>query len=144
MRNNVIKGERPLRVYRIERDEKTGTVIIHVGFKWPAGMSWRLLSHCKLHSPTGFEVGCGGSGPPDTAASILVDYFEEKAHSVDRAWRGRLDGRPSVAVKLHQSFKFDVIAGIGLEPGEVHIVDEEQITAWLEDKHRDYLIRLES
>ena len=55
--NNVIKDRRPPKVYRIERDETTGTVIVHVGIKWPAGTSWRLLAHCKLHSPTGFEVG---------------------------------------------------------------------------------------
>jgi hypothetical protein len=36
MGKNVIKDRRPPRVYRIERDEKTGTVIIHVGVKWPS------------------------------------------------------------------------------------------------------------
>lgn len=139
MRNNVIKGERPPRVYRIERDEKTGTVIIHVGVKWPAGLSWRLLTHCKLHSPTGFEVGYGGSGPADTAASILADYFGEKVRAVERAWRSWSSGRPSIAVKLHQHFKRDVIAAIGLEPGEVHILEESRITAWLAEKHPEYL-----
>lgn len=102
MINNVIKGERPARVYRIERDEKTGTVIIHVGVKWPAGLSWRLLAHCKLHSPTGFEVGYGGSGPADTEASILADHFDEKARAVERAWRGRSNGRPAFSIQLHQ------------------------------------------
>ena len=139
MGNNVIKDRRPPRVYRIERDEKTGTVIIHVGIKWPAGPSWRLLSHCNLHSPTGFEIGFAGSGPADTAASILADYFEENAHSVERAWRGRSNGRPSIAVKLHQAFKFEVIAGIGLEPGEVHTLEESSIAAWLTEKHPEYL-----
>ena len=77
MGNNVIKDRRPPKVYRIERDETTGTVIVHVGIKWPAGPSWRLLSHCNLHSPTGFEIGYGGSGPADTASSILADYLGE-------------------------------------------------------------------
>ena len=102
MRNNVIKDSRPPKVYRIEHDEKKGTVIVHVGIKWPAGTSWRLLGHCKLHSPTGFEIGYGGSGPADTAASILADYFEEDPSSVEPAWRGRSNGRPSVAIKLHR------------------------------------------
>jgi len=136
--NTVIKGGRPPRVYRIERDEKTGTVIIHVGVKWPAGLSWRLLAHCKLHSPTGFEVGYGGSGPADTAASILADYFDEKARAVERAWRGRSNGRPAFSIQLHQGFKAELIAGIQLEPGEVYTLDESQITVWLEEKHPKY------
>ena len=139
MGNNVIKDRRPPRVYRIERDEKTGTVIVHFGIKWPAGPSWRLLSHCNLHSPTGFEIGYGGSGPADTAASILADYFGEDARWVERTWRGRSSGRPSIAVKLHHAFKCDVIAGIQLEPGEVHILEESSITAWLAEKHPEYL-----
>ena len=139
MESNVINNGRPPRVYRIERDEKTGTVIIHVGIKWPAGPSWRLLSHCKLHSPTGFEIGYAGSGPADTAASILADYFEEAPRSVEQVWRGRSNGRPSVALKLHQFFKCEVVAGIRLEPGEVHTLEESSIAAWLTEKHPEYL-----
>ena len=135
MEKNVIVKPRPPKVCRIERDEKTSTIIIHVGIKWPAGPSWRLLTHCNLHSPTGFEVGYGGSGPADTAASILADYFGEDTHWVERTWRGRSNGRPSMAMKLHQAFKFEVIAGIGLEPGEVYMLQEPEITAWLEEKH---------
>ena len=139
MGNNVIKDGRPPKVYRIERDEKTGTVIIHVGIKWPAGPSWRLLSHCNLHSPTGFEIGFAGSGPADTAASILADYFEEDPRSVEHVWRGRFHGCPSFAIKLHQSFKFEVIARIRLEPWEIHTLEESSITAWLTEKHPEYL-----
>ena len=139
MGNNVINGGRPPKVYRIERDEKTGTVIVHVGIKWPAGWAWHLLGHCKLHSPTGFEIGFAGSGPADTAASILADYFEENAHSVERAWRGRSNGRPSVAIKLHEFFNFEVIAGIHLEPGDIHTLEESSITAWLTERHPEYL-----
>ena len=139
MEKYAINNGRPPKVYRIERDEKTGTVIIHVGIKWRAGPSWRLLSHCNLHSPTGFEVGYAGSGPADTAASILADYFEEETRSVERAWRDRFHGRPSIAIKMHQFFKFEVIAGIRLEPGDVHELDESSITAWLTEKHAEYL-----
>ena len=139
MGNNVIKDGRPPKVYRIERDEKTGTVIIHVGIKWPAGPSWRLLSHCNLHSPTGFEIGYAGSGPADTAASILADYFEEDRRPVEHVWRGRFHGCPSFAIKLHQFFKFEVIAGIHLEPGDIHTLEESSIAAWLTEKHPEYL-----
>lgn len=143
MEENVIVKARPPKVYRIERDERTGTVVIHVGVKWPAGCAWRLLTHCNLHSPTGFEVGYGGSGPADTAASILADYFDEDARWVERTWRGRSNGRLSIAIKLHQPFKFDVIAGIGLEPGEVYALDESQITDWLAEKHPECLRQCE-
>jgi len=139
MEKSANNNGRPPKVYRIDRDEKTGTVIVHVGIKWPAGWSWRLLSHCNLHSPSGFEVGYGGSGPADTSASILADYFDENPRAVELAWRGRSNGRPSVAVKLHQVFKFEVIAGIQLEPGAVHTLEESSITAWLTEKHPEYL-----
>ena len=139
MENNVINNGRPPKVYRIERDDTTATVIVHVGIKWPAGTSWRLLAHCKLHSPTGFEVGYAGSGPADTAASILTDYFEEDPRSVEHAWSGRFHSRPSIAIKLHQVFKFEVIAGIRLEPGDVHTLEESSITAWLAEKPPEYL-----
>ena len=139
MGTNVIKDRRPPKVYRIERDEKTGAVIVHVGIKWPAGTSWRLLGHCKLHSPTGFEVGYGGSGPADTAASILADYFEENPRAAERAWRGRSNGDPSIAIKLHQFFNFEVISGVRLEAGAVYTLDESQITDWLVEKHPEFL-----
>ena len=96
-------------------------------------------AHCNLHSPTGFEIGYGGSGPADTAASILADYFGEDARWVERTWRGRSNERPSIAVKLHRAFKFEVIAGIGLELGAVYMLDESQITAWLEERHPECL-----
>ena len=35
----------------------------------------RPLRHLVRHSPTGFEWGYGGSGPADTARSILADHL---------------------------------------------------------------------
>jgi hypothetical protein len=46
------------------------------------------------HSPTGFEIGYGGSGPAQTALAILADIT-----SNDR-----------LAVALHQSFKWEFVA----------------------------------
>ena len=101
------------------------------------------MGHCKLHSPTGFEVGYGGSGPADTADYILADYFDENPHAVERAWRGRSHRFPSFAIKLHQAFTTEVITGIGLEPGEIYMLDEGKITAWLAEKYLEYLHPLE-
>ena len=36
----------------------------------------RPLKHIVRHSPTGMEWGYGGSGPSDTALSILADYLD--------------------------------------------------------------------
>ena len=62
------------------------------------------------------------------AASILADYFGEDRRTVECAWRGRSNGRPLIAVRLHQDFKRDVISRIALEPGEVYNLEESSIT----------------
>src|SRR5262249_34762079 len=48
----------------------------------------------ESHSPTGFEWGCAGSGPAQAALAILADALGD-----DRR-----------AIRLHQPFKFEVIA----------------------------------
>jgi hypothetical protein len=102
MDNTVIEGARPSKFYRIERDRETGVISVRVGVRGPNGTCWKAVAHCNLHSPTGFEIGYGGSGPADTAASILADYFGEGRKLVENAWWGR-EARPSIAVKLHHN-----------------------------------------
>jgi hypothetical protein len=144
METLIVNDTRPPKIYRIERDGETGAVSVAVGIKGRAGIHWDRLPHCNLHSPSGFEVGYCGSGPADTAASILADYFGEEREFVERAWRGRWQSRPSLALKLHQSFKFEVIAGVQLEPGKSYMLEESRIAAWLVDNHPEYLNPLES
>ena len=48
------------------------------------------------HSPTGFEWGYGGSGPAQLALAILADHLDDDDE----------------AVRLHQDFKRDVVAGL--------------------------------
>jgi hypothetical protein len=67
---------------------KTGTVKIN-GYPLPAKKSQEIINH----SPDGFAWGYGGSGPAQLALALLVHYA----------------GR-SVAVELHQAFKWKVIA----------------------------------
>lgn len=55
------------------------------------------------HSPDGFEMGYGGSGPAQLALAILADHFHRNV------------GRPQrkadeLAVKYHQAFKARAIA----------------------------------
>lgn len=65
------------------------------------------------HSPTGFEWGYGGSGPAQTALAILADYLE---NDDDRA------------VRLHQKFKWDVIAKM---PHKNWSIGESIVRGWL-------------
>lgn len=68
------------------------------------------LPHIYRHSPDGFQWGYGGSGPADTALSILTDCVGE-----------------AKANKYYQDFKNAFIAGA---INELEI-KEELILAWL-------------
>jgi hypothetical protein len=63
------------------------------------------------HSPTGFSWGYGGSGPAQLALALLADALADD----DRA------------VRLHQEFKFKVVAC--WPEGERWWITTEQITA---------------
>lgn len=58
-------------------------------------------SEIATHSPTGFEWGYSGSGPAELAKQILLHVF------------GTPDG--------YQEFKFNIIAGIPREGGQIDI-----------------------
>jgi len=74
------------------------------------------------HSPTGFEIGYGGSGPADLALNILAYFFPgldvkcAAGHCSNRAWG------------LHQSFKWNFLAGMPREGGTITAA---QINSWL-------------
>ena len=68
------------------------------------------LPHIYRHSPDGFQWGYGGSGPADTALSILTDCVGE-----------------AKANKYYQDFKNVFIAGAVNELK----IKEELILAWL-------------
>lgn len=77
------------------------------------------LKHIVRHSPDGFEWGYGGSGPSDTALSIMMDYFG-----------GWPDGSRK-ATKNYQQFKWEFIANA---PQEGFVITTKQIEAWLLDQ----------
>ena len=60
------------------------------------------------HSPTGFEIGYGGSGPAQTALAILAEAT----------------GNDRLAVALHQNFKWRFVAPC---PREGFELSEEEI-----------------
>jgi len=51
------------------------------------------------HSPTGFECGYSGSGPAQLALALLADHLNNDEQ----------------AVRLHQLFKHEVVAGLSEE-----------------------------
>lgn len=67
------------------------------------------LDHIERHSPDGFNWGFGGSGPADTALSILADCL------------GKVQ-----ANQLYQSFKWDFVAGWG----DKFSISEAEIEDW--------------
>lgn len=66
----------------------------------------------KLHSPTGFEWGYGGSGPADLALNILY----------------AITGDRELAMQYHQQFKWDFIARVPREGG---VIKRDDIIDWL-------------
>jgi hypothetical protein len=69
----------------------------------------KQLTNIGLHSPDGFEMGYGGSGPADLALTILCDYFNVKADA--EAFKGNnLNAGQKLAWGLHQQFKNRFIA----------------------------------
>lgn len=125
-------------IYRVSRCID-GTVVAHVvrgkSLHSRCDDAYRL-QHVMLHSPTGFETGYGGSGPADLALSILADHFGEDAAMVELEWRGNAvtEQRRSKALRLHQEFKAEVIAGQMLKPGDHYDLDEQFIREWVAAK----------
>lgn len=63
---------------------------------------------------TGFNWGYGGSGPAQTALALLLD----------------VTGNASLAQRLHQRFKFEVVAGFG----DSFSIPDSDIRGWIERK----------
>ncbi len=80
-----------------------------------------LLEHIERHSPDGFQWGYGGSGPADTALSILTDCLGMKQ-----------------ANQLYQLFKWEFVACWGDEWS----ISEEKIREWAE-REKETRISLE-
>ena len=68
------------------------------------------------HSPDGFNWGYGGSGPAQLALAILIEFGVDEQN----------------AVRLHQEFKNDVIAG--LEQGKDFELLTSKVGEWLASK----------
>lgn len=92
----------PIRMVRVggaDPKDRTsgGEATVNVAHRW------------KLHSPTGFEWGYGGSGPADLALNILLEFVS-----------------PADAYRMHQDFK----ALIARVPDEGMELAAQDVAAW--------------
>ena len=84
------------------KENQTGPCEILIKVEYSNGASINeKLKHILRHSPDGFNINFGGSGPSDTALSILTDFCNRK----------NIDNK--IVEKLYQKFKFDFIANCG-------------------------------
>ncbi len=103
------------KIYYAKRCQLGATIGVREGDKTAT------LRHVVRHSPTGLEWGYGGSGPGDTALSILVDFFG-----------GWLAGDPYLkANRAYMDFKWAFIASA---PKEGFEITSDQIEEWLEKR----------
>jgi len=124
-----------MKLYRVSRGS-AGDILVCV-------LEGRSLLHAKLEdgyrlphvvvNSTGFETGYGGSGPADLALAILIDHFAEPPTARRDLRLGPIPGADPQgrAYRLHQEFKWDVIAGQQLRPGEHYDIDTAFIEEWL-------------
>jgi hypothetical protein len=76
------------------------------------------LKHIVRHSPDGFQMGYGGSGPSDLALSILTDY----------CMRNNFD--ENIVESMYQDFKVEFVV-----PAKEELkVTGEEIKNWLNEK----------
>lgn len=68
------------------------------------------------HSPTGFNIGYGGSGPSDFALNILARFVPKSA-----------------AECMHQDFKWQFIATMHLKEGETFYIKGSAIKHWIKN-----------
>lgn len=68
------------------------------------------------HSPAGFEIGYGGSGPADLALNILARHLPARE-----------------AIALHQDFKWTFIAGMDRQGGTISHSD---IESWIAERRK--------
>jgi len=93
--------------------------------------SVEVLSNLGYHSPEGFQIGYGGSGPADFAYSILMDFL----------LRTKICSAINVSGKtesLHQQFKNDFIAKEKYRnPNYYLVINSKTINEWLRKQEEE-------
>ena len=86
----------------------------------------KKIIHQVKHSPTGLEFGYFGSGPADTARSILLQVLQDNAKELNLLKSQAKD----IAEKYYQQFKFDFVGDWRKDMFKTEI----DITQWLRTK----------
>jgi hypothetical protein len=82
------------------------------------GLHFNIYQIFRHHSPTGFEIGYGGSGPADFALNILEIFFRELGYKPEVGiWDKQKVCRGSWA--LHQQFKEVFVSQLPREGGTI-------------------------
>ncbi|HMF28650.1 MAG TPA: DUF6166 domain-containing protein [Candidatus Cybelea sp.] len=82
------------------------------------------------HSPDGFEWGYSGSGPAQLALAILADALKASVRKNRSDWFDEAEDDPrTVAVRLHQFFKREFIAGLARD--RQWTITEETVKSWI-------------
>lgn len=67
------------------------------------------------HSPTGFEVGYGGSGPHQLALAILTEFYDTP-----------------IALHHYHDYVREVLCAIEIrQPGYRHVISKEAVDQWI-------------
>lgn len=107
--------------WRDEKDEFKVSILVEE--RQPDGLDLGLpLKQVVRHSPTGMEWGYGGSGPSDTALSILTDFIKRSG------LRSNKKAAEKMADHFYMDFKWKFIAPAEKEGFKITDV---QIHNWL-------------
>lgn len=94
------------------------------------GLHFNIFQVFKHHSPSGFEIGYGGSGPADFALNIMALFTNHLNEPRDvKLWDGKKIS--SLAWNLHQRFKFQFVATLSREGGTIK---GDDIRRWVENE----------
>lgn len=89
----------------------------------------RLVTH---HSPTGYEINYGGSGPADFALNIVENLLRRigyEGETTNDTWDKRRIFAKSW--ELHQDFKWQFVARLPREGGTIQT---NEAIAWIENR----------
>lgn len=94
------------------------------------GLHFNIYPAITYHSPTGFEIGYGGSGPADFALNIVEMFLRSAGDKADTIVNGQ--ATCAETWRIYQTFKWEFIASMPKEGG---VIRGETIRTWIEE-HR--------
>lgn len=114
------------------------------------GLHFNIYQTIHHHSPTGFEVGYGGSGPADFALNILEMFMRERGDRPTLPLRNFkiADGERQTPTDIkiceaswhmHQDFKWAFVANVGHNGGTIK---GDMIRHWIEANYNNGRLKL--